>query len=279
MLTRVKSLVRKVLDPTSAQADAYYRKHDYLTAYALHTDLRVEQDPRAAIGGHWQEMGLMQFGFLVANGLGPASTLLDYGCGTLRGGRYFIGFLDAGHYTGVDLSSKAIAFGCGLIADLGLEAKRPDLVRNETPDRPFACVAGRRFDFILAQSVITHLPDDITDRLLRDVVGVMKGSSTFFFTYNDGKRYGKRGRKGFVYPSSYFAAHAARLGCRLVDRSGEYPHPDGQRMLSMRLGAATEPAVHRAVTGPAVAGPVVIGPVVIGSADPASTGLLGVAGR
>lgn len=81
-------------------------RSDHLARYARHTDRRVELDPKAAIGGMWEEIGQLQIDFLKSEGLLPAHRLLDIGCGTLRGGRHFIGYLDAGRYTGTELSAK-----------------------------------------------------------------------------------------------------------------------------------------------------------------------------
>jgi SAM-dependent methyltransferase len=246
MLSRLGSLVRSLVDPASARIDADYRERDYLTAYALHTDRRVERDPRAAIGGRWLEMGLLQFGFLVANGLRPSSTLLDYGCGTLRGGRHFIRYLDVGNYVGVDLSTRALDYARRLVEKEGLAEKRPRLIHNDAPTAPFSCVAGHTFDFILAQSVVTHLPMDVAEAILADVGHIMKETSTFFFTYNDRETYARKGRKGYVYPMAFFERQASLRDCTVTDRSGDYPHPDGQRMLAWSLGRRDRPRAETA---------------------------------
>jgi len=41
---------------------------------------------RNFVGGMWDEIGDLQFGFMVKNGLRMNSNLLDIGCGCLRGG-------------------------------------------------------------------------------------------------------------------------------------------------------------------------------------------------
>ncbi len=66
-----------------------YDKHEYLEAYSRHTDFRVGLDPERAVGGMWEEIGRLQFVFLVEKGLQPHHEMLDIGCGTLRGGRHF----------------------------------------------------------------------------------------------------------------------------------------------------------------------------------------------
>ena len=66
-----------------------FGKGDYLEVYANRTNLLVDVDPKMAIGGIWDEMGAKQFELLKRNGLEPHHSLLDIGCGTLRGGAAF----------------------------------------------------------------------------------------------------------------------------------------------------------------------------------------------
>ena len=41
---------------------------------------------REYVGGLWDEMGKLQFDFMVSQGLSPEHTMLDIACGALRGG-------------------------------------------------------------------------------------------------------------------------------------------------------------------------------------------------
>ena len=45
---------------------------------------------REQVGGLWDEIGALQIDFLRAQGLRPGDTLLDVGCGCLRGGVHFV---------------------------------------------------------------------------------------------------------------------------------------------------------------------------------------------
>jgi hypothetical protein len=55
------------------------------------------------VGGNWDTMGELQFRFMLETGkLKPADVLLDIGCGSFRGGRFFIEYLHAGNYLGID---------------------------------------------------------------------------------------------------------------------------------------------------------------------------------
>ncbi|MGL5080430.1 MAG: hypothetical protein ACRC8A_02975 [Microcoleaceae cyanobacterium] len=52
---------------------------------------------RQFVGGMWDEIGKLQFDFLLANNLKPSSKFLDVGCGALRGGIPFVPYLDKGN--------------------------------------------------------------------------------------------------------------------------------------------------------------------------------------
>jgi hypothetical protein len=51
---------------------------------------------------NWEDVGRMQFEFLLREGLQPHHHLLDIGCGSFRGGRFVIDYLQEGHYFGID---------------------------------------------------------------------------------------------------------------------------------------------------------------------------------
>ena len=111
-----------------SRVEELYKEKEYLEAYSQHTDLRVEEDPQLAIGGLWEEIRALQFEFLIKKGLQPQHRMLDLGCGTLRGGRHFIRYLQPGNYYGIDISRKAIAFADQLIQQERLTDKSPHLL-------------------------------------------------------------------------------------------------------------------------------------------------------
>ncbi len=63
-----------------------YRNRPYSEYYAAVMKVRTKVDPQFAVGGLWDEIGQLQFDFLRAKGLLPRHKLLDFGCGSLRGG-------------------------------------------------------------------------------------------------------------------------------------------------------------------------------------------------
>ena len=144
-----------------------------MDAYRQRTDLRVQEDPHAAVGGLWEELGKLQFEFLVRQGLQRAHVMLDIGCGTLRGGRHFIRFLKPRRYFGIDVSEKAIEHAKRLVDDEGLRDRLPTLIANVAGDLRFADLDGTTFDFILAQSVFTHLGPELIRECFEHVGAVM----------------------------------------------------------------------------------------------------------
>jgi hypothetical protein len=62
---------------------------------------------KSVVGGLWDEIGRLQFNFLVAQGLKPEHYLLDVGCGTFRGGVHFIRYLETGHNLAWTMTNKS----------------------------------------------------------------------------------------------------------------------------------------------------------------------------
>lgn len=211
-----------------------YKSKDYLEAYAEHTDERVKVDPRAAIGGMWDEIGSLQFEFLKSRGLKPVKTLLDIGCGTLRGGRHFIRFLETEGYTGMDISPKALDFAKQLLVDENLSEKNPSLVLSINKNLKFEEFNGKTFDFLLAQSVFTHLKPEHIEECIAHVGNIMHAESEFFFTIFLSEKYEEISHKDFSYPVTYFEELAIKYGFVLLDWSKEYLHPKKQYMLSIK---------------------------------------------
>jgi 2-polyprenyl-3-methyl-5-hydroxy-6-metoxy-1,4-benzoquinol methylase len=207
-----------------------YAENDYLDAYRMHTDMRVERDPKTAIGGMWDEVGPMQLDFLVGEGLARDHRMLDIGCGSLRGGRRFIRHLDPEGYTGIDISEGVIEAGKRLVLDEGLTDKRPRLIAHTAGDLRFAMLTGESFDFLLAQSVFTHLEEAHIEECFRNVGRLMGPESRFYFTFYSGETSVRRGQKSFEFPFAFFGKIAKGNGFELVERSEAYPHPRGQRM-------------------------------------------------
>ena len=210
------------------------KNKDYLGAYAMYTDMLVERDPRSAVGPSWEKMGKLQFDYLTELGMKPHHRMLDVGCGTLRGGRHAIRYLDNANYTGMDLSPKAIEYGRQLVEKEGLSYKRPRLLVSANQDLKFREFDGEVFDFLLAQSVFTDLMPEHIEQCFRHIVRIMDVGSIFSFTYRRAPVYGQIGHEIFDYPWSFFTSLAQKVGVTLEDCSDKYDHPKGQRMVTLK---------------------------------------------
>lgn len=102
----------------------------------------------------YDTMAATQFNLLTSLGLRDNHQLLDIGCGSLRAGRLFIPYLRAGHYCG--LEPEAWLVEQGVESEIGrdiLRIKQPVFAHNF--DYDFSSF-GRKFDYMLAQSIFTH---------------------------------------------------------------------------------------------------------------------------
>jgi hypothetical protein len=87
---------------------------------------------RYYVGGMWDVNGKLQFDFLVQEGLKPEHSFLDVGCGSLRGGLYFIKYLDPGNYLGIDKEKKLIKIGIKKeLGEVLLKEKRPEFLISD----------------------------------------------------------------------------------------------------------------------------------------------------
>lgn len=234
-------MISKILDKLGnllsgkggANVKALYKNSDYLEAYSKHTDLRVKNDPKTAIGVEWETVGQLQFDFMKIVGLKEQHSLFDLGCGTLRGGIRFIQYLDKGNYTGVDISSETIKYAKKLVHEENLSEKSPNLMLDEVKNFQFDQFGVKKFDYLLAQSVFTHLKPEHIEKCLANIRKIMHNDSKFCFTYFEGTVYKERSVKDFEYPKSFFEELAIKYHYKLTDHREEYPHPRKQIMLSI----------------------------------------------
>ena len=200
---------------------------------------------RESIGGLWEEMGQLQLQFLVEQGLKPTHRLLDLGCGPLRGGLRFIPYLDPGNYWGIDNNEALIEAGWNIeLAQANLQSRQP---RNQLvclKDFEFLSLKTS-FDFVLAQSVFTHLNFNRIRRCLTRLAPVMEPGGKFFATFIEAKtdqsfeeplRYKPDGlisyshRDPFHYYFEDFQYAISKLPWT-VHYHGQWDHPAETRML------------------------------------------------
>jgi ribosomal protein L11 methylase PrmA len=112
--------------------------------------------PKLAEGS--EDHARKRFDELIAQGIRPGDTVVDYGCGTLRLGALFIAYLDADRYIGLDIDDRIIAAGREqLPADL-VEAKRPTL--EVISPESLARALARKPQWIFSNGVLPHVPPE-----------------------------------------------------------------------------------------------------------------------
>lgn len=192
---------------------------------------------RRMVGGNWDLLGRLQFDFMVARGLEPHHVLLDVGCGSFRGGRHFIPYLEPGHYMGVEKQRVLVERGRAEEVPPDVwEAKRPEVVITETFD--FSALS-RRPDFALAQSVFTHLTRRDIRACLRALRAVAGPETVLFASFAEGTAptfhtLPSHSSRSFYYTRDELAAMGRREGwtMRYVGM-WDHPHPN-MRMAAFR---------------------------------------------
>lgn len=115
--------------------------------------------------------------------------MLEIGYGNLRAGWRFINYLDAGNYTGIDISPDILLAALDVLADHELQAKRPTLTLVK--DLTFNFLPDESFDVVHAHSVFSHSPLPVVAECFAHVGRVMKPRGWFDLTFDrtDGKEH------------------------------------------------------------------------------------------
>ena len=141
-------------------------------------------------------MGATQFRLLTTLGLRSHHTLLDFGCGSLRAGRLFIVYLDEGRYFGIEPNKWLIeeAIGNQVGQDM-IALKKPCFDHNADFKTN---VFSRRFDYIVAQSILTHTGKEIIRTALRNFKESLKPDGLIVATFKEETK--DFDGSGWVYP-------------------------------------------------------------------------------
>jgi SAM-dependent methyltransferase len=173
----------------------------------------------------WLRIGQLQFDYLLGHGLEPGLRMLEIGCGNLRAGRLFIGYLDAGNYHGVDISPDILLAAQQTVTDYDLQAKLPHLTLVR--DLRLEFLPDGQFDVVHAHSVFSHSPIEVIDQCLAHVGRIMVPGGFFDFTFDrtDGAEHQVL-REDFYYQTQTLTGLAKRHGleARFMDDWELLPH-------------------------------------------------------
>ena len=183
-----------------------------------------------------------QIDFLRSAGLQPQNLLLDFGCGTLRGGIPLIEYLNVGNYYGIEARAKALEEGMIELSESGLSDRAPHLIHASQ----FADLnIGIRFDFIWAFSVLIHFSDDVLSDALPFIARHLAPHGTVYANVNIGVQNQDNSWLEFphVYrPVEFYEGVCRRAGLsmKIVGTLRELGHVSGrsvgdtQKMLRMK---------------------------------------------
>lgn len=161
-------------------------RYEYSRIRLSGADIQAKAYQRHLGGGaeRWDLRGRFQPFLLRTLGLEPHDRLLDAGCGPLRAGVHLIDALDADCYCGIDFNADFITTARFLVAEdesLARKSPRLECLTGFAFDR----LGGRRFDWVLAFSVLNHC-DAATRRLfVRNLPPVLEPHASVVITHAD----------------------------------------------------------------------------------------------
>jgi len=191
---------------------------------------------RRFVGGsddYWDVIGELQFRLLRDRGLTPSDTLVDVGCGALRGGARFIRYLEPGHYLGIEKHIELVIYG--VASELGIEEYRERRPRFVISDSFKFQGFSARPSFGIAQSLFSHLSAHDVELCLSQLKGVASPGCKLFATFFEVNApvvnpTVSHSHDCFSYTRSQMEEFGVRTGWepRYV---GEWNHPRAQRLI------------------------------------------------
>jgi hypothetical protein len=188
---------------------------------------------RDYVGGMWEEIGRLQFDFMLAQGLRPEDVLLDIGCGSLRAGVLLVPYLNKGNYLGIE--KEQLLLECGVAEELGAtlcREKEPELVVSA--DFEFSKFS-KCPNFAIAQSLFTHLVPEMVESCLEKLGEFVKPSCRFFATFFEAQQNkenpsASHDHLNFHYTRQQMEAFGEKFNWspRYI---GNWRHPRGQKMM------------------------------------------------
>lgn len=201
------------------------------TPIIAHGEKGIEEvGHRRYVGGLWEEIGKLQFDFLLEQGMRPEHVFLDVACGSLRAGVHIIPYLNPGNYQGID--KEGVLIERGVQEELGstLNAeKQPEFVVSDGFEfERFSKPA----DFAMAQSLFTHLPPPVIHLCFKKLRESFPPSGQFYATYflaDSGYKNPKKAHDHgiFRYSEAEIKAFGEQNGWQ-VDIIGDWKHPRNQ---------------------------------------------------
>ena len=188
---------------------------------------------KKAVGGLWEEIGQLQFDFMLSQGLRPHHVFLDVGCGALRGGIHFIQYLNKSNYLGIDKNKCWVE--AGIKNELGrelLDEKNPEFVFSRKFEfNKFSKIP----DYAVAQSLFTHLNHSDVELCLKNLRKFVNSNCFFCATFLETDATEQNVKKShshrvFQYTKDQMLEFGEKNGW-IANYIGEWKHPRNQKMM------------------------------------------------
>jgi cyclopropane fatty-acyl-phospholipid synthase-like methyltransferase len=146
-------------------------------------------------------MGATQFMLLVSLGLRASHRVLDFGCGSLRVGRLLIPYLAQGNYHGVEPNTWLVEDA--IARQIGHDQVALKWPHFHTFDDFIVERCGIGFDYVIAQSIFSHLGRSTAERLIRGFGRILKDTGIALVTFIHPGQGGVEdtAESGWVYPN------------------------------------------------------------------------------
>ncbi len=187
---------------------------------------------RKYVGGKWDEIGNLQFDYLIKQGLKSSHSFLDIGCGALRGGSRFIEYLDAGNYLGFDKEKKLVEIGKKKVLQGNLlKEKNPEFVISDKFEFDGFL---KKPNYSLALSLFSHLSEEDILLCLKNLRKFVNKEHIFFATFFEGESDRNPDKSHSLDHFDFTREEMIKFGERTSWKSeyiGDWDHPRDQKMI------------------------------------------------
>lgn len=224
MLTQLKKIARKIMGQQSQIMGQSSLKPEGEKGIQ-------ELGHRQYVGGMWEEIGKLQFEFLLQQGLKPHHCFLDIACGALRGGVHFIPYLQTGNYLGIEKERRLLELGLEQELDKAIyEEKKPKFVISENFEFD---KFSEKPQFSIAQSLFTHLNVNDIRLCLKNLRQLVEQDHLFFATFFEGgsssNPEASHSHGYFRYSRDEMTKFGKKTGWKAI-YIGEWQHPKSRMM-------------------------------------------------
>lgn len=152
--------------------------------------------------------------FLLARGLKPTHCCVDYGCGSLRLGRFLIEFLEPGKYLGLDVTDQFYRMGASHLPEDLLAGKKPFLAVIDAAS--LAHARDAKPDFIASWHVLSKVPEQQLEDFFRKIIGMMGPNTKAFVHFPESNVRGKVSAMSWATPRQTLQATIKRIAPEAV---------------------------------------------------------------